>query len=87
MMFSPCHIDVFFQCSRRKRPLEAGTKTRQKLAQAFGKVTAICPWYFPPRSLYEVSHLVALEEQHLRAAFAPRKSWPAARGVRKLSAI
>ena len=25
-------------------------------SQIFGRVTPCCPWYFPPRSLYEVSH-------------------------------
>ena len=24
--------------------------------QAFGSVTPVCPWYLPPRSLYDVSH-------------------------------
>ena len=35
------------------RPAAAGPAARR---QIFGSVTPFCPWYLPPRSLYEVSH-------------------------------
>jgi hypothetical protein len=39
--------------------------------QAFGNVTPCCPWYLPPRSLYEVSQTSSLSKNSTCAQPSP----------------
>lgn len=44
---------------------------KERRDHAFGKVTPVCPWYLPPRSLYEVSQTSSLSKNSTCAHPSP----------------